>query len=44
MFLCLSDAKQPTANSEIKKLTRSQKLQIVNGNEKLDTKLSSENA
>ena len=41
MLLCLRDAKHLTASSEQKKeLTRSQMLQIVYGNEKLDTILS----
>ena len=45
VYLCLSDANQPTVSSEHKKiLTGSQKLQIANGNEKLDTKLSQVNA
>ena len=45
MFLCLYDGKQPTASWELnKKLTRSQKLQIGYGSEKLDTILSQVNA
>ena len=43
MLLCLSDAKLPTASSELKKSTRSQKGQIFNANEKLDTVLSQVN-
>ena len=40
MLFYLSDANQHTASSELKKLTSCQKLQIVKGNEKLDTMLS----
>ena len=40
MLLYLSDSNQPTASSELKKLTGSQKLQIANENEKLDTMLN----
>ena len=43
IFLLLSDANQSTVNSEFNKLTRSQKLQIAYGNEKLDTILSQVN-
>ena len=45
VYLCLSDANQPIASSEHKNiLTGSQKLQIANGNEKLDIMLSQVNA
>ena len=44
MYLCLTDANQATSSSELKKLTGGQKLQIANGNEKLDTMLSQVNA
>ena len=44
MFLCLSDGKQPTTSWELLKNCKSQKLQIVYGNEKLDTILSQVNA
>ena len=40
----LSNTNQPTANSELKKLTGSQKLQIAYGNDKLKTILSQVNA
>ena len=44
MYLCLTDENKATSSSELKKLTGSQKLQIANGNEKLDTMLSQVNA
>ena len=45
MLLCFSDAKKWTDSSELyKKLTRSQKMKIANGVDKLDTILSQVNA
>ena len=45
IYLCLNNANQPTASSELlKTLSGSQKMQIANGNEKLDIMLSQVNA
>ena len=44
MLLCLSDANQSTASSELKKAYRKSDIQIANLNEKQDTILSSVNA
>ena len=40
MLLCLCKAKHSKASSELKKLTRNQKLQIANGIEKREIILS----
>ena len=44
MLLCLSEANQPTASSELKKAYIKSGIQIVYGNEKLGTMLSQFNA